>query len=190
MSTSANRKMSTYGVMPGTLGEAYTQMHHYWNQNATMMTLPAWEMLPLPTEVATELERLANLPANWDGNSVAALDPTMVERTRLVLGYAFRFGGSYLPIPFMSPSREGHMILEWETEPNRELIIDVPEYPEQRIRFLLVEPNKEGEETEIESEISDEWAIQGIVRRLVANRQAGNTLAPAVTGGSSHTSDS
>jgi hypothetical protein len=158
-------------------------------QEATKMTLPEWEMPPLPVALDTELERLLRLPANWDGNGIAALAPTTVERTRFVMKLALFFGGSDLPDPFMSSTRDGRMFLEWETEPGRELVMDVPESPERQIRFLLVEPDEEGRETEIESEISDSWSIQGIVRRLMANPRTEGTTGPVATGGSSLTND-
>ena len=190
--------MSVYGTtispmsrgLPATLGEIGMSIPWDWHQDATMMTLGEWKMPSLPVEVAMELERLANLPADWDGSGIASLDPTTVERTRFVLRLAFLFGGSDIPVPFISPTRDGRMILEWETEPSRELIIDVPGSPERRIRFLLVEPNKEGEETEIESEISDTWSIQGIVRRLMANLQTEKTTGPVAMGGSNRMNDS
>jgi hypothetical protein len=173
-----------------TLSDTSENNLRYWHQDATMITLAEWGMPSLPTAVATELERLSELPANWDGNGITPLNPTTVERTWYVLGLAYLFGGSDLPTPFMSSSRDGRMILEWETEPGRELIIDVPESLESQVRFLLVEPNEEGEETEIESEISDSWSIQGIVRRLMANPRTDSILAPAATVGSNRTNDS
>ncbi len=190
MSIYTERNMSGSGVLPATLGETYRHMLQFWDQDATMMTVGEWEMPPLSAEIVEQLERLTSKPANWDGNGIVALDPITVERTRYVLELAFLFGGTVLPVPFISPTRDGRMILEWETEPGRELIIDVPESPERHIRFLLVEPNKEGEETEIESEISDTWSIQGIVRRLMASPRTERTTDPVAMGGSNRMSGS
>jgi hypothetical protein len=147
-------------------------------------------MSPLPPEVESELERLSELPTDWDGNGTVALDQATVARARFVLGFAFFFGGEALPVPFLSPTRDGRLILEWELEPGRELIVDVPKPPDAPIRFLLVEPEADGGEAEIESEISDKWSMQGIVYRFLANRPTQSNMVPDAMVGSNLKNDS
>ena len=161
-----------------------------WYQDSTERTLVGRDMSLLPPKVEADLERLANLPANWDGNGTSALDPATVARARFVLGFAFSFGGEELPVPFLSPSRDGRLILEWELEPSRELILDVSGSPDSPIRFLLVEPEVEGGESEIESEISDKWSMQGIVRRFLSRRLTQHNMVPDAMVGSNPKNDS
>ena len=142
--------------------------HRY--QDATESNLGDWATVTLPQEVEEALARIAGLPADWDGHGTVAVDPATIERTEYVLRVAFLFGGGHLPAPFIGPAYDGRMILEWDDETGKELIVDVPASLDARIRFLLVEPDLEGAETEIEAEISDRWSIQGIMRRLLGNR--------------------
>jgi hypothetical protein len=92
-----------------------------------------------------------------------------MERTRYFLRLAYSWGKAALPDPFICPGHDGRVVLEWEAPSGKELIVDVPSRPEPAIRFLLVEPPQIGDELHIESEFSDEWSTQVIVRRLLAN---------------------
>lgn len=150
----------------------------------TAPTLRERQTAPLPEAVEADLSRLAQLPDNWDGAGTAALNESTINRTRLLLGLVFIYGGEHLPFPFLSSAHDGSVILEWETETGNELIIDVPSSPAAPIRFLLVEPTMSGVESEIESEISDIWSIQAIVQRLKGNQRVESSWALGATGGS------
>ena len=190
MTTYADPLSSTWMRLPESSQSGVRITGAGWYQDSTQSTLGGRDMSPLPPEVENELERLANLPANWDGNGSIALDPATVARARFVLGFAFFFGGEALPVPFFSPTRDGRLILEWDIEPGRELIMDVPKPPDAPIRFLLVEPEAKGGESEIESEISDKWSMQGIVYRFLANRPTQSNSVPDAMAGSNLRSDS
>ncbi len=137
--------------------------------DSTVATLKNLNTRPLPESVEADLQRLAALPAGWDGTSIAAVTEITIERSRFFLQLAYRFGRGRLPEPFLSPAYDGRLILEWQAENGNELIIDVPHSPDGHIRFLLVEPTPTGGESEIESEISDEWSTQAIINRLVGS---------------------
>jgi hypothetical protein len=133
----------------------------------------AWAQLPEAIE--EDLKRISSLPAGWDGRSRSAVPALTMERTRYFLRLAYSWSGSGLPEPFIGPGPDGRVVLEWETENGKELIVDVPKAPEAPIRFLLVEPTETGEELQIESEFSDKWSTQAIVTRLMAKPPTANS---------------
>jgi hypothetical protein len=161
-----------------------------WNHESTEPSLGGWERVSLPLEVERELDRIANLPANWDGDGIAAVSAFTVERTKYVLRMFFKYGGRHLAIPFTGPAHDGRMILEWDTDRGQELIVDVPASKDAPLRFLLVEPTPSGPEMEIESEISDEWSIQAIVHRLSGSQLTASSLDRDVTADSIPRNDS
>ena len=162
----------------------------YWNQDATQPSLGDWETVTLPQQVTEDLARIASLPADWDGHGTAAVAPITIERTEYVLQVAFLFGSGHLPVPFIGPAYDGRMILEWDDATGKELIVDVPGSLDARIRFLLVEPDFEGTETEIEAAISDRWSIQGIIGRFLGNQVTARHLVQDATDGLSQTNGS
>lgn len=141
----------------------------------TASTLGSRTITPLPRAVEDELVRLLALPVGWDGAGIAAVTEFTSERARYVLQLAFFYGKGRLPEPFFSPAHDGRMILEWQTENDKELIVDVPQSDKAPIRFLLLEPTPSGGELAIESEMSDEWSIQAIVSRLLDNQPTVNS---------------
>lgn len=161
-----------------------------WARESTEASLGGWERAPLPLEVENELDRISNLPANWDGDGIAAVDIFTIERTKYVLRMFFKYGGGRLAVPLVGPAHDGRMILEWDTDHGDELIVDVPASRTAPLRFLLVEPTPFGREMEIESEISDEWSIQAIVHRLLGNQLTASSSDQAATVGSSPKKDS
>jgi hypothetical protein len=144
--------------------------HDPSEQEGTVATLQSRITPPLPESVEAELRRLGALPAGWNGAGIAAVTEFTIERTRFVLELAFFCGKGQLPEPFFSPAHDGRMILEWQAENDKELIVDVPQSNKASVRFLLVEPTPSGGESAIESEMSDEWSMQAIVNRLLDNR--------------------
>ena len=190
MTTYADPRSRTWMGFPENAHSGFENPKMRWYQDSTESTLVGRDMSRLPSEVEAELERLADLPADWDENGTVALGKATIARTRFVLGFAFFFGGESLPVPFLSSTRDGRLILEWELGPSRELIMDVPKSPDAPIRFLLVEPEAGGRESEIESEISDKWSMQGIVYRFLANRPTQSYLVPDATVGSNLKKDS
>lgn len=157
-------------------------------EQSTATTLSGWVFPELPQNVEANLNRIRALPVGWDGAGIAAVAETTISRTRFFLGLAFFHGEGELPNPFMSPAHDGRLILEWETDSGKELIVDIPPSLSTPIRFLLVEPHLSGEETEIESEISDIWSIQAIIRALVGNQPTANISVPDAMDGSNQMS--
>ena len=129
----------------------------------------------LPEAIEEDLKRISSLPAGWDGRSRSAVPALTMERTRYFLRLAYSSSGSGLPEPFIGPGPDGRVVLEWETENGKELLVDVPKAPEAPIRFLLVEPTETGEELQIESEFSDKWSTQAIVTRFMAKPPTANS---------------
>ena len=189
MSTNANTLIFVDRKMPLVVDMSNISTTPNRNQNSTEATLGDWERLPLPPEVERDLERIAALHANWDGDGIAAVDPITIERSKYVLRMVFMFGGGHLTVPLLGPAHDGRMILEWGTSHGKELIVDVPASRLAPIRFLLVEPTSSGSEIEIESEISDEWSIQAIIHRLVGSQPTVGTSEQDVTVDSNLKSD-
>ena len=146
-----------------------------WAQ-AIERTNASWQVwTQLPEAIEEDLKRISSLPAGWDGRSRSAVAPFTMERTRYFLRLAYSWSRSGLPEPFIGPGPDGRIVLEWEAENGKELIVDVPNAREAPIRFLLVEPTETGEELQIESEFSDKWSTQAIVTRLMAKPPTANS---------------
>ena len=142
-------------------------------ERITHAALQPWEKIP--QKIEQELLEIAVLPAGWDGNGISAVTPYTANRTRCLLNIAYTWGKQGLPPPFMSPAKDGRMVLEWQNANGKELIVEIPSTEDEAIRFLLVEPTQTGDELEIESEFNDKWSTQTIVSRLLAKPQTANT---------------
>lgn len=120
---------------------------------------------PLPPELSDRLNRLATLPQNWDSYGAAPISPEAIQTARGILRSVFALGGTSIPLPFVAPSPDGGIELEWKTTSNKELMLEIPPM-EGWIGFLLVELNDSGDEQETEGKIGDLYTLEEVVRRL------------------------
>jgi hypothetical protein len=121
---------------------------------------------PMPPELSERLNRLATLPQNWDSYGAVPMHPKTMNRVRSVLLEILALGGEGLPLPFIAPSPDGGIELEWKTTSNKELMLDIPPV-EGHMAFLLVEPTDSGDEQETEGKIGDLYTLEEVVRRLL-----------------------
>ena len=122
--------------------------------------------VPLPAELSQRLEHLASLPQNWDSYGAAPICPTVIKRAREVLQEALAVGGNDIPLPFIAPSPDGGLELEFETESRKELMLDIPP-AEGPLAFLLVEPTSQGQERETEGTINGSHSLEEVIKRLL-----------------------
>lgn len=121
----------------------------------------------LPPELSDRLNRLATLPQNWDSYGAAPINPKTIKRVRSILREIFAVGAKDIPHPFIAPANDGTLVLEWETRNGKELILDVPP-DDEPASFLLVEPEAQGGEKEIEGLVGEAWTLAEVIGRLSA----------------------
>jgi hypothetical protein len=109
---------------------------------------------------------LARLPQNWDSYGASPINPEAIQKARGILRSVFALGGTSIPLPFVAPSPDGGIELEWKTTSNKELMLDIPPV-EGHMAFLLVEPTDSGDEQETEGKIGEPYTLEEVVRRLL-----------------------
>lgn len=120
----------------------------------------------LPQEILDRLAHLAILPANWDSYGGSPINPKAVEKAKTILLEALAMGGEGIPLPFIAPSPDGGLELEWTTSSGKELMLEIP--PEEGpVAFLLVEPTVSGEEEETEGTLGESYTLDEVIRRLL-----------------------
>ena len=120
-----------------------------------------------PQELSDRLEHLAQLPQNWDSYGGLPISPKAVEQAKAILREVIALGGKDFPLPFIGPSGDGTLVLEWKTPAGQELILDIP-LGEEPLPFLLVEPQGPEGEVETEGVIGKTWPLAEVIRRLQA----------------------
>lgn len=124
--------------------------------------------MELPQEILNRLQYLAALQSDWDGEGASQVNRAIIDKVKNLLLNAYIAGDGTLPSPFIGPTHDGMIVVEWTTDSGNELILDVP--PDGASPgFLLVEPQASGEEQEIEAEIGDEWPIERVIRKFMGN---------------------
>jgi len=120
----------------------------------------------LPESLSDRLKHLARLPHNWDSYGAAPISQNAIEKTKLILREILAVSGKDCPLPFIGPSPDGGVGLEWTVPSGKELILDIPP-SEEPLTFLLVEPTDSGDEKETEGTIGDPYTLDGVIRRLL-----------------------
>ncbi len=91
----------------------------------------------LPKELSDRLDHLAGLPQNWDSYGASPINPKVIQRVRAILREILVSGGEDVPLPFIAPSGDGGLELEWTSVSGKELMLELP--PGDRpVAFLLV----------------------------------------------------
>lgn len=120
----------------------------------------------LPPELSDRLNRLATLPQNWNSYGAAPINPEAKQRARGIIRRVLALAGKDIVLPFVAPSPDGGIELEWITSSGKELMLEIPPNGEP-IAFLLVEPTGTGGEHETEGTIGDLYTLKEVVRRLL-----------------------
>lgn len=120
----------------------------------------------LPKAVIERLQYLARLPQNWDLDGAASISSGTIARARAILQEAFAAEGHNLPVPSIAPAYDGMLVIEWNSAAGKELTIDIPANDDPS-GFLLVEPQSEGEEIEIDEELGGKWSTTAVIHRLL-----------------------
>ena len=98
----------------------------------------------VPMALDKRLQEFARFEINWDGYGAPQIAEGAISRARSILSEAH----TSLPKPFVSPTRHGGVGMEWKLEVGSELLLEVSRYG--GLSYLLVVPQLDGEEEEIE----------------------------------------
>lgn len=121
----------------------------------------------LPQELSDRLAHLATLLPNWDSYGAVPISSDAITRTKAILRRILALGDKGIPLPFIGPSGDGTLVLEWKTPAGKELILDIP-LGEEPLPFLLVEPQGPEGEVETEGVIGETLTLAEVIRRLQA----------------------
>ena len=123
---------------------------------------------PTPGETLTALERIKELPDNWDGDGASRIDEKTVEKAQQLIREAFSAAADKLKPPSIAPGFGGMIVAEWSGPEGRELILDI--HPgDEAPGFLLVEHSPDGEEIETDEELGSTWSMRDLIVRLAGN---------------------
>lgn len=119
----------------------------------------------LPQEIVLRLRHLGTLPEDWDGYGAHSISRNALQKAASALVNSWGQIQGRLDAPFIAPSPDGGLSLEWKTPRGGELLVDVP--PEgEPLTFLLIELDSSGEETSTEGIIGAEYHLEALLRKL------------------------
>ena len=121
--------------------------------------------VPIPSETIRALNRIKELPDDWDGDGASKIEEETVSKATSLIREAFLASSSKLEPPSVAPAFGGMIVAEWSGPGGRELILDIPPGDEPP-GFLLVEPSDDGNEIETDAEIGNFWSIRDVIARL------------------------
>ena len=114
---------------------------------------------------AERIRKLATLEPDWDGYRG---DPPTVESIRMtamLLLAIHRLAQGLLDDPFISPSPDGGLGLEWGLDSGAEIVLIIPPTGTD-IRYLLDEPTSSGDNIESEGVLPKDATLSGLISRL------------------------
>ena len=145
---------ATFELVEGNLGvNAFVSHFHEIRQ----------EFIPLQT--LRSLQRIRELPDNWDGDGATCIQEETVLRATRLIREAFQVAPNKLKPPSVAPAFGGMIVAEWSGPGGRELILDIPPAGEPP-GFLLVEPSVEGGEIETDAALAPPWSMRLLIARL------------------------
>lgn len=108
-------------------------------------------------KIRRELDRIASLPENWDGEGAKPVDPAIVEAA---WSFIERLPAHIASTPAVVPSADGYLQFEWNDGPRSlELEVETP----STIHYLKWRPEKGIEEEGI-FDIQDDWRAVSLIR--------------------------
>jgi hypothetical protein len=164
-----------YGLL--ILEPAYNADEHlYWvklikdalRRSPVVTVIPSHEANPIPSETSRSLERIKELPDNWDGDGASRINEKTVSKAERLIREAFMTSPNKLDAPSVAPGFGGMIVAEWSGPEGRELILDIPPGDEAP-GFLLVERSTEGNEIETDDELGPTWSMSELIARLLGD---------------------
>ena len=132
---------------------------------ATVLPRPTQGQDPVPVQTLRALERIKQLPDNWDGDGASRIEEATVSKAERLIREAFRASPNKLKPPSIAPGFGGMIVAEWSGTEGRELILDIPPGGEAP-GFLLVEPLVDGDEIETDGVLGPSWSMRHLITRL------------------------
>ncbi len=116
--------------------------------------------------IQLNLQQLLQLPENWDSYGARPISSVAAEKALAILERAQHWGDLTQDTPFIAPLASGGIQMEWGS-PNgqKELLIEVP-YSGDKVRYLLVEVDKSGQEHEREAVVYGLTELDTIMTKL------------------------
>ena len=127
--------------------------------------LPGIREEVIPAGILRALQRIRELPDNWDGDGATRIEEETLSRATRLIREACRVAPHDLKPPSVAPAFGGMIVAEWSGPGGRELILDIPPLGEVP-GFLLVEPSGEGDEIETDAELAPPWTMRQLIARL------------------------
>ena len=93
----------------------------------------------LPPEIEAELQRLANLPFNWDSYGAFPVSPVALELTRELLRFLHSFGSlNSFPLSeaVIAPDPDGTITIEWHLRSGGTVLLTITANDRPTSRFV------------------------------------------------------
>ena len=116
----------------------------------------------IPEDVAERLQYLASLPEGWD-DGASSISDRAIGRARHIIQKAVRIFGQTAGDPFIAPSPDGGLSLEWKVRGGNVLIIEVPPEPDED-SFLFIQRESPGQEQVIRGLVGQTHSIEDVFR--------------------------
>ncbi len=115
----------------------------------------------LDPSLSRRLIEISSLLPGWDGYNSPSIAMDAIETGIQLLLAMFIFGQGHLPIPFVAPLPDGGLELEWEIEPEKELMIIISSSGRE-VEYLFNQGLAEES-----GNISDDQSIKTLIDRLL-----------------------
>jgi hypothetical protein len=124
----------------GLLGTAWSPPHVESTYKLTDLGEKVTTHGRVPGRLEIQLREAEQLAEGWDGYGAHPITSKAIETARNILSRA----DSWNVLPFVSPTRDGGVGMEWPLDGGKELLLEVSRDAE--ISFLLVVSGPDGEE--------------------------------------------
>jgi hypothetical protein len=130
------------------------------NTNQVLVILQATNQ-----RAAERIRKLAKLEPDWDGYGGDPPTAEAIKMTAMLLLAIHKLAHGLLDGPFISPSPDGGLGLEWELDSGAELVLIIPPTGTD-IRYLLDEPTSSGNIIESEGVLPKNATLSDLLSRL------------------------
>jgi hypothetical protein len=114
---------------------------------------------------ADRIRKLTNLEPDWDGYGGDPPTAEAIKMTAMLLLAIHRLAHGLLDSPFIAPSPDGGLGLEWEMDSGAELALIIPPTGTD-IRYLLDEPTSSGNIIQSEGMLQRDATLSELLVRL------------------------
>ena len=116
----------------------------------------------IPEDVSERLKYLASLPEGWD-DGASGISERATGRARHIIQKAVSILGPTAGDPFIAPSPDGGLSLEWKVRGGNVLIIEVPPEPDED-SFLFIQRESPGQEQVIRGLVGQTHSIEDVLQ--------------------------